>query len=165
MISWDEYNDDTVTQEPAVVLNTASNEAANKPSPEVVAAASKALAASELATTPAESTGELEMLASVEQTEITTDTESAPTVQSAVQPSLQPDTRSNVEKANDAVASIDIAPGLEELEMGAQRIEVDQKRMINCRADLNQLVPFKYDWAWQKYLDGCANHWMPQELT
>ena len=42
---------------------------------------------------------------------------------------------------------------------------VDQKAMINCRADLNQLVPFKYDWAWQKYLDGCANHWMPQEIN
>ena len=34
-----------------------------------------------------------------------------------------------------------------------QRITVDQKQMINCRADLNQLVPFKYEWAWQKYLD------------
>ncbi|GIS74479.1 MAG: hypothetical protein CM1200mP12_01980 [Gammaproteobacteria bacterium] len=42
---------------------------------------------------------------------------------------------------------------------------VDQKAMINCRADVNQLVPFKYDWAWQKYLDGCANHWMPQEIN
>jgi ribonucleoside-diphosphate reductase beta chain len=28
-----------------------------------------------------------------------------------------------------------------------QRVTVDRKRMINCRADLNQLVPFKYDWA------------------
>lgn len=46
-----------------------------------------------------------------------------------------------------------------------ERITVDQKQMINCRADLNQLVPFKYDWAWQKYLDGCANHWMPQEIN
>ena len=49
--------------------------------------------------------------------------------------------------------------------MGATRISVDAKAMINCRADLNQLVPFKYDWAWQKYLDGCANHWMPQEVN
>ena len=49
--------------------------------------------------------------------------------------------------------------------MGAARIQVDDKRMINCRADLNQLVPFKYDWAWQKYLDACANHWMPQEVN
>ena len=46
-----------------------------------------------------------------------------------------------------------------------ERVSVDQKRMINCRADVNQLVPFKYDWAWQKYLDGCANHWMPQEIN
>lgn len=47
----------------------------------------------------------------------------------------------------------------------SSRVRVDDKRMINCRADLNQLVPFKYDWAWQKYLDGCANHWMPQEVN
>lgn len=57
------------------------------------------------------------------------------------------------------------ATGLEELEMGAGRIRVDDKKIINCRADLNQLVPFKYDWAWQKYLDGCANHWMPNEIS
>lgn len=56
-------------------------------------------------------------------------------------------------------------PAGTELEMGAARVQVDDKAMINCRADLNQLVPFKYDWAWQKYLDGCANHWMPQEVN
>ena len=55
--------------------------------------------------------------------------------------------------------------GLEPIVTGAARLQVDDKRMINCRADLNQLVPFKYDWAWQKYLDGCANHWMPQEIN
>jgi ribonucleoside-diphosphate reductase beta chain len=68
-------------------------------------------------------------------------------------------------RAAASLAHLDIAPGLEELEMGAARVQVDDKRMINCRADLNQLVPFKYDWAWQKYLDGCANHWMPQEVN
>tara|TARA_B100000900_G_scaffold200878_1_gene170319 strand:+ start:3314 stop:4552 length:1239 start_codon:yes stop_codon:yes gene_type:complete len=73
--------------------------------------------------------------------------------------------KDQVKAAAEAVANIDIAPGLEELEMGASRISVDEKMMINCRADLNQLVPFKYDWAWQKYLDGCANHWMPQEIN
>jgi ribonucleoside-diphosphate reductase beta chain len=55
--------------------------------------------------------------------------------------------------------------GLEAIEMGADRIVVDDKKIINCRADLNQLVPFKYQWAWQKYLDACANHWMPQEIN
>lgn len=68
-------------------------------------------------------------------------------------------------KAQEAIANLDISAGLEELEMGAARLTVDDKAMINCRADLNQLVPFKYDWAWQKYLDGCANHWMPQEVN
>ncbi len=55
--------------------------------------------------------------------------------------------------------------GLETLEMGAARIQVDEKKIINCRADLNQLVPFKYTWAWDKYLAGCANHWMPNEIN
>lgn len=57
------------------------------------------------------------------------------------------------------------ATGLEAIEMGAARIQVDDKKIINCRADLNQLVPFKYTWAWDKYLDGCANHWMPNEVN
>ncbi|MFB0950869.1 MAG: ribonucleotide-diphosphate reductase subunit beta, partial [Halioglobus sp.] len=70
-----------------------------------------------------------------------------------------------VAKAIEAVEHIDITAGLDELEMGAARVSVDEKAMINCRADLNQLVPFKYDWAWQKYIDGCANHWMPQEVN
>lgn len=55
--------------------------------------------------------------------------------------------------------------GLENVEMGAARIQVDEKKIINCRADLNQLVPFKYTWAWDKYLAGCANHWMPNEIN
>ena len=79
---------------------------------------------------------------------------------------VEPVAASDMAKAAaDAVANIDTAPGLAELELGAARISVDEKAMINCRADLNQLVPFKYDWAWQKYLDGCANHWMPQEIN
>ncbi len=45
------------------------------------------------------------------------------------------------------------------------RIKVDDKKIINCSSDLNQLVPFKYTWAWKKYLDSCANHWMPQEIS
>ena len=56
------------------------------------------------------------------------------------------------------------APGLEPIALGAARIQVDDKRIINCRADLNQLVPFKYAWAWEKYLAACANHWMPNEI-
>ncbi|MFC2974480.1 ribonucleotide-diphosphate reductase subunit beta [Azotobacter bryophylli] len=70
-----------------------------------------------------------------------------------------------VARAKAALNELDVREGLEDLEGAAARVRVDEKRMINCRADLNQLVPFKYDWAWQKYLDGCANHWMPQEVN
>ena len=55
--------------------------------------------------------------------------------------------------------------GFEDIETGAGRIQVDDKKIINCRADLYQLVPFKYDWAWSKYLSACNNHWMPQEVN
>ncbi|GGH92213.1 ribonucleotide-diphosphate reductase subunit beta [Pseudomonas fluvialis] len=70
-----------------------------------------------------------------------------------------------VARAKAALNELDIQEGLDDLEGAGARVRVDEKRMINCRADLNQLVPFKYDWAWQKYLDGCANHWMPQEVN
>ncbi len=46
-----------------------------------------------------------------------------------------------------------------------RRINVADKRIINGQTDVNQLVPFKYQWAWDKYLAGCANHWMPQEIN
>jgi len=46
-----------------------------------------------------------------------------------------------------------------------RRVRVEDKRVINGKADVNQLVPFKYKWAWDKYLSGCANHWMPQEIN
>ena len=45
------------------------------------------------------------------------------------------------------------------------RVNVADKRIINGQTDVNQLVPFKYKWAWEKYLAGCANHWMPQEIN
>ncbi|MCB1773034.1 MAG: ribonucleotide-diphosphate reductase subunit beta, partial [Gammaproteobacteria bacterium] len=79
-------------------------------------------------------------------------------------PSVNPDPFAEPDDAH-ATDTEAGATGLESLEMGAGRIRVDDKKIINCRADLNQLVPFKYEWAWQKYLDGCANHWMPQEIN
>ena len=55
--------------------------------------------------------------------------------------------------------------GLGEIAMGAGRVTVDEKSMINARADVNQLLPLKYGWAWDKYLAGCNNHWMPTEVS
>ncbi len=79
--------------------------------------------------------------------------------------SKQPVNTDSINDVSEALDNLDIDKGLEELEGASSRVDVDQKQMINCRADVNQLVPFKYDWAWQKYLDGSANHWMPQEIN
>lgn len=46
-----------------------------------------------------------------------------------------------------------------------KRVNVNEKRLINCnQVDVNQLMPLKYKWAWEHYLNGCANHWMPTEV-
>ena len=90
--------------------------------------------------------------------------DTAAPVPSAENKIIEEGTRAEI--AREAVKNLDEAAGIAELDqvMG-QRVQVDDKMMINCNADLNQLVPFKYDWAWQKYLDGSANHWMPQEIN
>ena len=45
------------------------------------------------------------------------------------------------------------------------RFEGSQKRLINCSTvDVNQLMPLKYKWAWEHYLNGCANNWLPTEI-
>ena len=53
------------------------------------------------------------------------------------------------------------------MRMTKDRVTVENKRAINNSAtvDCNQLVPIKYRWAWNYYLDGCANHWMPTEVS
>ena len=53
----------------------------------------------------------------------------------------------------------------QEADSSFKRVRIEDKRVINGKADVNQLVPFKYKWAWDKYLAGCANHWMPQEIN
>lgn len=48
----------------------------------------------------------------------------------------------------------------------SKRVDVKKKRLINCETvDVNQLMPLKYNWAWEHYLNGCANHWMPTEVS
>ena len=140
MLSWDEYHKED-TLDTAAAAKAAAEAAAR----EVALAAERqreAAAQQQQATAPA-----------------------APAQPDELPDAVNVDTAEVLERAAEAVASMDVSLGLEELEMGAARVSVDEKAMINCRADLNQLVPFKYDWAWQKYIDGCANHWMPQEIN
>lgn len=94
----------------------------------------------------------------------TPQTAAQPTMPPSMQPEdiLHPDPDAVIDPSAPVSAG---ATGVEDVEMGASRIQVDDKKIINCKADLNQLVPFKYKWAWEKYLDGCANHWMPNEIS
>lgn len=146
MLSWDEFHQE----------ETAPNNKANVPNLEALKEAKQAESAAAPAT-PATPTVEAEPVA-------------RPPVQdssfeSNIEATVEKANASALEQAKEELEELDVTAGLEELEGTAARVAVDDKRMINCRADLNQLVPFKYDWAWQKYLDGCANHWMPQEIN
>ena len=44
------------------------------------------------------------------------------------------------------------------------RVSVSDKQIFNGTSDVNQLVPFKHKWAWDKYLKGTESHWMPAEI-
>lgn len=70
--------------------------------------------------------------------------------------------------AHSAAADVALDPALvakTETVDPTRRMNAADKRIINGKTDVNQLVPFKYKWAWDKYLAGCANHWMPQEIN
>ncbi len=137
MLSWDDYDQDTQ----ATAIDTVKPRAVNK----------------QLAALQQELT-HIHQSISVENNDVGK-TESK---ENTSKPSFSQDLH---KKAQEHLDQLNINTGLEELKLGGKRVQVDDKKMINCRADLNQLVPFKYDWAWQKYLDGCANHWMPQEIN
>ena len=75
---------------------------------------------------------------------------------------LKPAAASVASGAAKAAVSATAAPVLAPI---ARRVNAADKRIINGQTDVNQLVPFKYKWAWEKYLASCANHWMPQEVN
>ena len=153
MLNWDDYNVEEGAE--GATVNPAVAEAAVA---DLEAPAPKASKPSPKADT-VEKTVETPQAAAEPAIATVADTSGAPSAADVTA------ARNNIEAAAESLRNMDVAPGLEELEMGAARVSVDEKAMINCRADLNQLVPFKYDWAWQKYIDGCANHWMPQEVN
>jgi ribonucleoside-diphosphate reductase beta chain len=39
------------------------------------------------------------------------------------------------------------------------------KRVVNGLADVNQLAPFKYPWAWEYFLNANKNHWTPLDIN
>lgn len=68
----------------------------------------------------------------------------------------------NKQVFQNAIASI---RKMDELIENGGRVAVGDKYLLNCQADLNQLVPFKYVWAWSLYLTSTEQHWMPGEFA
>lgn len=73
------------------------------------------------------------------------------------QADLKAANQSILERAKKIVSTMDA-----QLESGG-RVNVAEKYLLNCQADLNQLVPFKYPAFWSLYLTSCECHWMPAE--
>lgn len=176
MLSWDEYNtEEQQTSQPPVLQPKPEENMA--PAPPVATqtvttsalpqdnAIREAFAEEAPAMDDKQTTEQAPLAAQTERLEQNKTELAKQTDKLEQQDSAADDIADNLQKAQTALSSLDISAGLAELEGSAARVRVDDKAMINCRADLNQLVPFKYDWAWQKYLDGCANHWMPQEIN
>jgi ribonucleoside-diphosphate reductase beta chain len=47
----------------------------------------------------------------------------------------------------------------------AKPINPEDKRVVNGLADINQLAPFKYPWAWDYFLNANKNHWTPLDIN
>ena len=44
-------------------------------------------------------------------------------------------------------------------------VKASDKRVVNGLADVNQLAPFKYPWAWEYFLNANKNHWTPLDIA
>ena len=52
-----------------------------------------------------------------------------------------------------------------ELDVNNKAIHTGDKRIINGRGDINQLMPFKYPWAWEFFLISNKNNWSPLDIN
>lgn len=47
----------------------------------------------------------------------------------------------------------------------AKPVSADDKRVVAGQADINQLAPFRYPWAWKYFLNANKNHWTPLDIN
>ena len=68
--------------------------------------------------------------------------------QPGLQPAVQPRVNAQQDVALDPSLVAKPAAAVDPM----HRVDASDKRVINGQTDVNQLVPFKYKWAWDKYL-------------
>ncbi len=44
-------------------------------------------------------------------------------------------------------------------------VSARDKRVVNGETDINQLLPFRYAWAWKYFLNANKNHWTPLDIN
>ena len=118
MLSWDDYSNDTSVD--TSTLSTSKSSALEQTPAQSVEQKAPEVPASVVSNT----LNNLNQAATTPIQKETMQEEVAPKEAASVK--LDP-----IAQAKDSIAKMDIAPGLEELEMGAARIQVDDKRMIN----------------------------------
>ncbi|MFK5892215.1 MAG: ribonucleotide-diphosphate reductase subunit beta [Pseudomonadota bacterium] len=71
------------------------------------------------------------------------------------------DATSNVEAVNSVAQATHLNGDIQKVKAAA----VSDKRVVNGTADLNNLAPFKYPWAWKYFLNANKNHWTPVDVN
>lgn len=52
------------------------------------------------------------------------------------------------------------------IQKGAGKVDINNRRIINGKdADVMQLYPMRHMFAWEAYMAGNANHWLPTEIS
>ncbi len=62
-------------------------------------------------------------------------------------------------------AMLSLAEEQDNIERSIDPVKASDKRVINGLADVNQLAPFKYPWAWEYFLNANKNHWTPLDIN
>ncbi len=80
-----------------------------------------------------------------------------------------PDVKANAPADKEQQLAKDAIDGIErdqaEAINGIAPVKASDKRVINGEADVNQLAPFKYPWAWEYFLNANKNHWTPLDIN
>jgi len=82
-----------------------------------------------------------------------------------IEPAPAPAVEQRAEPATAAHSKAATMPRPAAASVSAKPINPEDKRVVNGMADINQLAPFKYPWAWEYFLNANKNHWTPVDIN
>ena len=76
------------------------------------------------------------------------------------------ETNTGISHPQDGVNSLrKISESLQDSVTLPMPVNASDKRIVNGKTDINQLLPFRYPWAWDFFLKANQNHWTPLEIS